>query len=113
MACGVSRAWRGGRWAAVWPGAGLPVELHFLGVSGGGAAGHLLAQRGLLVGAAAPAAAAQHWSCCRGPCCPLGVLAFSVLLCEGAISDWSTVYLREAWAARPAWPPPGMWSSPC
>ncbi|HEV2778656.1 MAG TPA: MFS transporter [Actinophytocola sp.] len=31
-----------------------------------------------------------------------GVLAFCVLLCEGAVTDWSAVYLREQLAASPA-----------
>jgi MFS family permease len=32
---------------------------------------------------------------------PLGVIAFSVLLCEGAISDWSAVYLRDGMGSAP------------
>jgi MFS family permease len=32
----------------------------------------------------------------------LGFIAFSVLLCEGAIADWSAVYLREGLNSTPA-----------
>src|SRR5262249_50183365 len=33
---------------------------------------------------------------------PLGVIAFSVLLCEGAVGDWSGVYLRDSLKSPPA-----------
>jgi MFS family permease len=33
---------------------------------------------------------------------PLGAIAFSVMLCEGAIGDWSAIYLRESLGSPPA-----------
>lgn len=37
-----------------------------------------------------------------GPLVALATAAFAVLLCEGAVADWSAVYLREDLAAGPA-----------
>jgi hypothetical protein len=38
----------------------------------------------------------------RGPVLGLGVVSFCILLCEGAIADWTAIYLRDALRAGPA-----------
>jgi fucose permease len=60
-----------------------------------------LARRGLSVELQPPAGATQSFALLPPALLPLGVIAFSVLLCEGAIGDWSTVYLRESLGSPP------------
>jgi MFS family permease len=82
-------------------GRGLPVELHFLAVVAVALPAIALARRGLSVELQPPAAATQAFALLPAALLPLGVIAFSVLLCEGAIGDWSTVYLRESLGSAP------------
>ncbi|HUS17729.1 MAG TPA: MFS transporter [Chloroflexia bacterium] len=82
----------------VLAGWGVAVPLHFLAVAALALPGIVLSGRGLLEEPAAPAATAGSalaWALLPRRLLPLGALAFSVLVCEGAIGDWSAVYLRE------------------
>ena len=85
-------------------GAGLAVPLHFLAVVVIALPGIVLAGRGLLdtPAPAQAAAGAAAWALLPRALWPLGALAFSVLLCEGAVGDWSAVYLRDGLAGAPA-----------
>ena len=38
----------------------------------------------------------------RGPLLPMGIAAFGIMMTEGAMADWSAVYLRNDLAASPA-----------
>jgi MFS family permease len=82
-------------------GHGLPVELHFLAVVAVALPAVVLARRGLSVDLQAPAGAAHPFVLLPPALLPLAVIAFSVLLCEGAIGDWSTVYLRDSLGSAP------------
>ena len=78
--------------------AGVPLALHF-GASGAVFAGGALAQ-GLAAGAAPPApaegGAGPVVALPVGPVAGLAGLAFCGLIVEGAMADWSAVYLRRA-----------------
>jgi MFS family permease len=87
-------------------GRGLPVEWHFLVIVGPALPAILIAGQGLLVEHQPPLAEAPSLALLPRALLPLGVLAFSVLLCEGAIGDWSAVYLRESLGS-----PPGLAAS--
>jgi MFS family permease len=87
-----------GGWLA---GRGLPPELHFLAVVAVALPAVVLARPGLSVDLQAPAGAGGSFALLPPALLPLGVIAFSVLLCEGAIGDWSTVYLRESLGSTP------------
>ncbi len=79
----------------------VPVELHFLAVAGVVLAVTTFAQRALLADVPVPAAEQPGFTLLPRALMPLGLLAFSVLLVEGAIGDWSAVYLREALGSPP------------
>ncbi|HMA34291.1 MAG TPA: MFS transporter [Chloroflexia bacterium] len=84
---------------------GLPVPLHFGVVAAVALPSIVVAGRGLLWEPPAPAGATEsvaRWALLPRALLPLGALAFSVLLCEGAIGDWSAVYLRESLGSAPA-----------
>jgi MFS family permease len=83
-------------------GQGMPVGVHFLVVAGVALAGGAVAQRGLLVVPPPPAADTPPFALLPATLVPLGGLTFGVLLCEGAIGDWSSVYLRETLHSPPA-----------
>jgi MFS family permease len=83
-------------------GRGVAVKLHFLVVALGVLVIVGFAQRGLI--AEAPSATAQEkHSLVLLPrsLFALGMLAFCVLLIEGAIGDWSAIYLRETRGSPP------------
>ena len=91
----------GGGVLAGW---GLAVPLHFLLVVALALPGILAVGPSLLREAPAPQTAgepAARWALLPRSLLPLGALAFSVLLCEGAIGDWSAVYLRESLGRTP------------
>jgi MFS family permease len=83
-------------------GRAIPVGLHFLGVAGVGLLAMAVAYRGLTVERPSLSGAVQTIALPPRALLPLGVLAFSVLLCEGAVGDWSAVYLRERLGSPPA-----------
>jgi MFS family permease len=79
----------------------VPILVHFLAVVAVAAPAVALAGRGLLLEQQPPAGEAPALVRLPRALLPLGVLAFSVLLCEGAIGDWSAVYLRESLGSPP------------
>jgi MFS family permease len=79
----------------------VPILVHFLAVVAVAAPAVALAGRGLLLEQQPPAEEAPALVRLPRALLPLGVLAFSVLLCEGAIGDWSAVYLREGLGSPP------------
>lgn len=56
----------------------------------------------LLESGAEPSSPHEGRAALARPLIFLGVLAFCVLFSEGAVADWSTIYLRDAAGARPA-----------
>lgn len=78
---------------ALVAGQGVSVLAHFVAVGIAGTA-LLLVSAGRLppsaVSAESPGMARPV-----GPLLPLGVMAFAVLLCEGAVADWAAVYLSS------------------
>lgn len=79
----------------------VPVELHFLAVSLLVLAVIGFAQRDL-VSEERPIAAERHsFALVPRALLPLGMIAFCVLLFEGAVGDWSAVYLRETLGSPP------------
>lgn len=78
-----------------------PVALHFLGVAAVGLCGIVVARRGLIVERRPPVRTERAFALPPRALLPLGALAFSVLLGEGAIGDWSAVYLREGLGSPP------------
>jgi MFS family permease len=95
----------------------VAVELHFLGVALLVLAVTCFAQRelipeerpegvsteGVSTEGVSPTAGEPHsFALLPRSLLPLGVLAFCVLLLEGAVADWSAVYLRESLGSPPA-----------
>jgi fucose permease len=78
--------------AGVIAGAGVPPAVHLAVVSGLLLALAVLAAPHLVHGA--PASGAPALSRPSRQVLPFGLLAFAVLFCEGAVSDWSAVFLR-------------------
>lgn len=74
---------------------GMSLELHFLVVAITGFVGMALAGRWLLADAGTGHAEGPHFALPPRSLLPLGAIAFCVLVCEGAIADWSAVYMRE------------------
>ena len=89
-------------------GLGVPLLLHFVLVVAVAGLGVAVASRGLLLEQQPPAAETPSLVRLPRALLPLGVLAFSVLLCEGAIGDWSAVYLRESLGSPPAFAAAGF-----
>ena len=79
----------------------VPVELHFLVVALLVLAGVGLAQRELIVDERPAAAARPSFTLLPRALVPLGLIAFGVLLFEGAVGDWSAVYLRDTLGSPP------------
>lgn len=83
--------------------AGVSEEMHFaISAAVSGAMAAIVA--GLMIG---PAHEPVHesspmFALPRGPLLPLGALGFCFLLAEGAIADWTAIYLRDAIHAGPA-----------
>jgi MFS family permease len=82
-------------------GAGVPPGPHFTGAAALSAAAALLASIGLLAEPGERQVDAPIVARPRGSLAPLGLIAFCVLLAEGAMADWSAVYLRSALAQSP------------
>lgn len=83
--------------------AGVSIGAHFAGAALINAA-MTVAVAGLMI---APAHEPVHdsepiFALPRGPLLALGALGFCVLLAEGAIADWTAIYLRDALGAGPA-----------
>lgn len=75
---------------------GLSAQAHLLLAAGAGFAAILLACRAMLARAATPATGArQPLSLPRGPLLLLGVLAFMGLVAEGAMYDWSVLFMKQ------------------
>lgn len=94
---GLSGALLGG-WAAAQE---VPLGTHFLVVAALALGAMLLATRGLVPDRGD---AAQHGAAFALPpraLLPLGIVAFCALVCEGAIGDWSAIYLREDLVSPP------------
>ncbi len=86
----------------VLSGRGVPVELHFLVSAFLVLVGIGFAQRGLMVEEPHPTTGERHsFLLIPRSLFLLGMLAFCVLLVEGAIGDWSAVYLRESLGSPP------------
>jgi MFS family permease len=75
---------------------------HFVAVGAGCALLALAASAGLLDEPGERTIDAPLLALPRGPLAALGLIAFCALLAEGAMADWSAVYLREALATSPA-----------
>lgn len=82
-------------------GQGLAVELHFLAVALVVLVGVGLAQRNLIAEERPGAGERHSFVLLPRSLFALGMLAFCVLLVEGAIGDWSAVYLRETLGSPP------------
>lgn len=81
----------------------VPVGAHLLGVALVATALMVLVGRWLLPDAGAAAGGEDGPSFALPPRAMLllGFVAFGVLFCEGAVADWSAVYLREGLGAAP------------
>lgn len=75
---------------------GLTPASHMLGVSVLGLAIILAASRFLLPASADEGGQAHAFAFPRGPLLFMGLLTFLVLMVEGAMADWSAVYLRQS-----------------
>ncbi|WNG50076.1 MFS transporter [Archangium minus] len=75
---------------------GLSPSAHMVGAAGGGLLLVGAAARFLGQGSAGHAGSTPFFVLPRGPLLWLGGLAFLILLTEGAVADWSAVYLRNA-----------------
>lgn len=88
--------------AALIAGRGVPPVLHLLGTGAVMAVVALVASQRLLPVAAESADDGPTFALPLGPLASLGALAFGVLLAEGAVADWSAVYLRDVLGATAA-----------
>lgn len=79
----------------------VPVGLHLSSVAVVAAIVILLAARSLVVDGATQTSAAPALALPSRALLPLGMIAFGVLLCEGAVGDWSAVYLRDGLSSAP------------
>ncbi|QRN97696.1 MFS transporter [Archangium violaceum] len=75
---------------------GLAPATHMVVAAGGGLLLVAIATRFLGPGSAGSGGNTPFFVMPRGPLLMLGALAFLVLLAEGAVADWSAVYLRNA-----------------
>jgi MFS family permease len=85
--------------AGIIAGRGVPPEVHLLAVALVLFAVVLFARPRLLPDAPAAREHGPRFAIPRGPLLGLGVIGFCVLLGEGAIADWSAVYLSDGLAA--------------
>lgn len=88
--------------AAVIAGRGVPPVPHLLGTGAMMAVVALVASQQLMSVAAESAGDGPTFALPVGPLAGLGALAFGVLLAEGAVADWSAVYLRDVLGASAA-----------
>ncbi len=81
---------------------GMPVGLHLLGVAGASGSVAFVATRQLIPHGGTPSL--EHPAVALPPrvLVPLGMIAFGALVCEGAIADWSAIYLREGLGSTPS-----------
>jgi MFS family permease len=79
----------------------VPVRAHLLAVAIVATILAILATRWLLVDASHHEDAGPSFALPPRALLLLGFIAFGVLLCEGAIADWSAVYLREGLGSAP------------
>ncbi|WP_224248541.1 MFS transporter [Hyalangium gracile] len=75
---------------------GLTPEAHMAGAGAVGLLATLPASRLLLPGSADVGGNAHAFALPRGPVLWLGLVSFFVLMTEGAMADWSAVYLRHS-----------------
>ena len=68
---------------------------HFVMAAAVGAVMMLVAVRGLVVDGPAPASHGPAFALPTRALLPMGIVALSALICEGAIGDWGAIYLRE------------------
>ena len=96
---GLSGALLGG-WVASQ---GVPLPTHFVIAAIGAAGMMLVAVRGLVPDQGVPASHGEGAAFTLPPraLVPMGIVAFCALVCEGAIGDWSAIYLREDLASPP------------
>ena len=80
---------------------GLPSVAHMVGVALGLAALTILAAPHLLPADTADPACGSALALPTGPLLGLGLLAFCCLVAEGAMADWSAVYLRDSLGTGP------------
>jgi MFS family permease len=81
---------------------GVPVRAHLLGVAIIAVIIAVIATRGLVVDDNVRHEAGPSFALPPRALMLLGLIAFGVLFCEGAIADWSAVYLRESLHSTPA-----------
>lgn len=74
---------------------GLALTTHFLLAAGVGALVMLLAIRGLVPDRGTASSHDAAFALPPRVMIPMGIVAFCALVCEGAIGDWSAIYLRE------------------
>lgn len=79
---------------------GLTPSQHMVLAGGLGLVTVITVSRLLLPGSADVGGAAQTFALPKGPLLLLGGLAFFVLVVEGAMADWSAVYLRQSLKAE-------------
>jgi MFS family permease len=79
---------------------GVPVELHFVPASACFLVAGLAAARGLLPPSVDAVPHGPAFAPLTRPLVALGVLAFCLLLCEGAVADWTALYLRDGLRAN-------------
>lgn len=80
---------------------GMPVALHFLLAAGVGLVVVVVATRQLLPDSPASSSGGPLVALPSRALLPLGLIAFCGLMSEGAIADWSAVYLRDTLSATP------------
>lgn len=79
----------------------LPVEQHLLGVAVIGGVVLFVATRHLIVDKGNGSTSGSAFVLPPRSLIPMGIIAFSALFCEGAIADWSAIYLRETLGSTP------------
>jgi MFS family permease len=81
---------------------GVPVRTHLLAVALVAVVVAVIATRWLVVDDQAHHEAGPSFALPPRSMVLLGLIAFGVLFCEGAVADWSAVYLRESLHSTPA-----------
>ncbi len=79
----------------------IPVGLHLLAAGTAGLIVAFLATHELIPDGGVPAVESTGFALPPRSLLPLGLIAFCALLCEGAIGDWSAVYLRDGLGSAP------------
>jgi MFS family permease len=80
---------------------GISLSSHLLGVSACTLVAMLIATRWLVPDGPAPRGDGPLFALPPRALLPLGVIAFCVLFCEGAIADWGAVYMRDGLGSTP------------